>query len=128
MFPDFGAEYNNFIAQDGTMKPPVVLQLGDHQTWMPDADGLLMTAMVSTVDGSICLLSALFRMPYAAATMKMRQQRFPAKPYDMICIKRKIDEVVGQGGERYSRFEIDVPKPAKTAAGNESQSQKGATR
>lgn len=108
MLPDFATAFHEFISDDGTMRPPFAMPVPSTVIWGVDPDGLLMTTPQTSHDGTACLLSVLFPMPLGAARAKHRQQRFPAKPGDYMMVVRKHDEVVGAGGERYSRFIAEV--------------------
>jgi len=112
MLPDFSEVYGDFISDDGTVKPPISFIVPDDVTWAADPDGLLMTTLQMGLDGEPCLLSVLFSMPQGAACAKHRQRRFPAKGGDAMTVVRRLDEVVGQGGERYTRFIVDVVSAA----------------
>jgi hypothetical protein len=110
MLPDFSHEYADFIGDDGKLTPPIVMPLPSVLTFMPDADGLVMSATVPSMSGEPCLLSVLFPMTIAEAAKRHRKRKLPAQPNDFIKITHRIDEVVGRGGERYSRFGVTVTK------------------
>ncbi len=113
MLPDFAEVYGDFISDDGTVNPPISFIVPDVATWTADPDGLLMTTLQMGLDGEPCLLSVLFPMPQGAACAKHRQRRFPAKAVDAMTVVRRLDEVVGQSGERYTRFIVDVVPAAR---------------
>jgi hypothetical protein len=110
MLPDFSTEYADLIAEDGTLTAPVALALPAELVFMPDRDGLLMTAKVPSMSGRLCLLTILFPMTIAEANRRQRKRQLPAKPNDLVKITHRIDEVVGRGGERYGRFAVTVTK------------------
>lgn len=85
--------------------------VGGPLTFCSDVDGLMATAVVTSFkDDEPCLLTALFRMPHAAATDACRRGDYPVSEFDIVTVKRLIDEVVGRSGERYSRFEVSVTR------------------
>jgi hypothetical protein len=110
MLPDFSAEYADLIADDGKLTPPVALALPAELVFMPDRDGVLMTAKVPSKSGRLCLLTILFPMTVAQATRRQRKRQLPAKPNDLVTITHRIDQVVGRGGERYGRFAATVTR------------------
>lgn len=101
--PDFADAWSNAIRNDGSMVR-VTLSVA-WPCYSPDHDGLLMTGTVFTPTGDLCMVSVLFPMSFGAAITKVRQGRLPVADGDYITVKRRIDEVVGLSGERYSRFE-----------------------
>ncbi len=103
MLPDFSVSWKDIIGSDGTLRPPLTLQ-ASHMTWAADQDGLLMTTFVLTMSGDGCAISVLFPMSYGDACRRVRQKLFPAAPGCWLTVTKKIDEVCGQSGERYSRF------------------------
>lgn len=106
---DFSVAYSDYIGHDGAMSPPVTFVAAIRSvTYAADADGLIATAMVHSVNDEPCLLTMLFSMPFGEAQSKIRQGRFPLASSTFVTVKRKIDEVIGDSGERYSRFEVDV--------------------
>jgi hypothetical protein len=116
MLPDFAVAYSEFISEDGRMSPPIAVPVPAGVVWAVDDDGLVMTTSQFTMDGDECLLTVLFPMELGAAQSKHRQRRFPARGGDYMTVLRKRDEVVGQSGERYSRFIVEVT-PAVAMAG-----------
>jgi hypothetical protein len=110
MFPDFATEYADFIADDGKLTVPIAMPLPSRLTFLPDQDGLLMSATVPSMSGRPCLLSVLFPMTIAEAVRRQRKRQMPAQPNDIITITHRIDEVVGRGGERYGRFGATITK------------------
>ena len=115
MHPDFSKSYSQFIADDGTMTPPLMLLAPDAITWAADPDGLMMTITLPAIDGEACVLTAIFPMSMGAAMAKHRQRRFPVASGDYVSVVRKLDEVQGSSGERYCRFIVEVAKPTSTA-------------
>lgn len=103
LLPDFAVSWSNAIRNDGSMVP-VTLSAAD-PSYSPDQDGLLMTGTAFAPTGDPCMVSVLFPMSFGAAITKVRQGRLPVADGDYITVKRRIDEVVGLSGERYSRFE-----------------------
>jgi hypothetical protein len=103
MLPDFAVSWKDIIGTDGTLQPPLTLQASG-LTWAADQDGLLMTTAVLTMSEDTCLLSVLFRMSYGDAIRRMRRKLFPAMPLCWLTVTKKLDEVCGHSGERYSRF------------------------
>ncbi len=110
MHPDFSKSYSQFIADDGTLKPPLMLVVADLITWAADPDGLMMTTTIPAIDGGVCVLTALFPMSMGAAMAKHRQRRFPVAIGDCVSVVRKLDEVHGSSGERYCRFIVEVAR------------------
>jgi hypothetical protein len=111
MLPDFSVLYSDFISEDGTLRPPVAIEVGGDGgflTWHVDEDGLLMTTVSYGINGAFCTLSLIFEMSFGEASTKHRQRRFPAAPGDWVTITKKKDEVLGVSGERYSRFVASV--------------------
>jgi hypothetical protein len=108
---DFSDVFADFIDDDGFVKPPITFAggLGEPCVVVVDPDGIIASIMVhSLVDEEPCLLTMLFPMPLGAAQAKLRQKRYPVSPQSTVTVRRKLDEVVGNSGERYSRFEVDV--------------------
>jgi hypothetical protein len=106
---DFSAVFADYIKPDGTFYPPICFApIGGPITWCPDPDGLIMTVPIVWLDYEQCLLTALFPMSIGAATTKCRQRRFPVTSATAVIVKRRIDEVVGLSGERYSRFAVEA--------------------
>jgi hypothetical protein len=103
--------FADFVSADGSITPPITFAGGfdGPVTIDVDPDGIIATTTVcSLTDEEPCLLTMLFRMPLGAAQAKLRQKRYPVSPRSTVTVRRKIDEVVGSSGERYSRFEVDV--------------------
>jgi hypothetical protein len=108
LLPDFSEAYSDFISSDGSLRPRVFIAAPHQMTWCLDIDGLLLTMPVAGIDGTPCLLSVLFRMNYGAAQVQHKRGRFPATHKCCLEVIRKIDEVRGDSGEVYSRFEANV--------------------
>jgi hypothetical protein len=103
MLPDFAESYADFIQDDGSVRPAVSL-IAEEMTFALDHDGILATTAVVDPHGDTCLLSVIFCMSYGDAQRRMRRKLLPAFPPCFLTVTRKLDEVVGQSGERYSRF------------------------
>jgi hypothetical protein len=112
MLKDFSSAFADFLNSDGSMKMPITFyhafEAGPIHTNI-DPDGIIVTVTVHSIDTEEpCLLTMLFPMPLGAAEAKLRQGRLPVLPSSAVTVRRKIDEVVGDSGERYSRFAVDV--------------------
>jgi hypothetical protein len=111
MLRDFSDVFADFIDADGSVNPPITFAggLGEPMVIVVDPDGIIASIMVhSFVDEEPCLLTMLFPMAVGAAQAKLRQKRYPVSTRSTVTVRRRIDEVVGDSGERYSRFEVDV--------------------
>lgn len=110
---DFSAVFADFITADGSVSPPITFACGAFEGGAIvtdiDQDGIIVTVTVHSITTEEpCLLTMLFPMPLGAAQAKLRQKRLPVLPGSAVTVRRKVDEVVGDSGERYSRFEVSV--------------------
>ena len=107
MLPDFSESYAAAIQPNGELKPPVVFAGYQVSTMTSDPDGLLLTLVVFTPTGEACCLSILFRMNSRKAKKKVRKRKIPlvGQPFMVL---RLIDRVVGNSGEEYGRFEVEI--------------------
>lgn len=104
----FAVAFRHCIMQDGTMNPPVVLQVPSDSAWMLDDDGLILTLHQCLNDGRAFMLCILFPMPTQLARAKWMQRQFPANAGDLVKVLRKHDHDKDHGGEDCVRFIAEV--------------------
>ncbi len=118
MLLDAGTALKNWIGNTGQITKTILVLIpplseGGSVTYFADNDGLCMTTRISAPSGLPALLTAIFPMTYQKAAKKLKQGRLPIVPGDGFEIVRRHDTVVGNSGERYTRF---ICKPIEVVA------------
>jgi hypothetical protein len=108
LLKDFGDAWSSAIIGN-EVKPRMIVQAWPPLFWSADLDGLIATVNVCAPSGDGCLLTLLFPMPFGVAEVAAKRKRFPVflSPGCLITVSKKVDEVTGESGERYSRFLCD---------------------